>query len=87
MPDLTITIPEAEADLLAQTFGTDHAGVGPIVLDMLAGEALPRLYIGEADREALEAALSVAVGEPPRGAPAKTRAATVRLLARLRRML
>lgn len=86
MPDLTITIPEADADRLASTFATDHAGVVPIVLDLLAGETLPRLYLNNEDRDALEAALAVAAGETVRGAQAKRRADGVRLLGRVRRM-
>lgn len=86
MPDLMITIQEAEADRLAETFGTDHAGVVPIVLDMLAGETLPRFYLSDEDRDALEAALAASVGEAVRGAQSRTRAAGLRALRRLRRM-
>lgn len=86
MPDLTITIPEAEADRLAQTFGTDHAGVEPIVLGILAGETLPRFYLNDEDRDALEATLAASVGETVRGGQARTRAAGLRTLRRLRRM-
>lgn len=85
MPDLTITIPSDVADRLAATFAAELEDLEAIILDNLDGERMPRLYLSDEDRTALEEVLAITAGENVPGAGGRARAAAVRLLRRVRR--